>query len=144
MCDFGTANCTHYQEFGIDLIRVRIRIAIALIRVDRPIQFGPMMKPICLPFGRNNIPEPPIGTVLAVLGQRRRPTFVKCVRNFTINTELEEKLFKTTNPCYPVQGGPMMHQFAPQRMVLEGIVHIFSYELINLSSGKWIERNMHL
>lgn len=143
MCDFGTANCTHYQEFGINQIWVIFSINIALIRVNRPIQFGPMMKPICLPFGRNNIPEPPIGTVLTGLGQRSWPTFVKCVRNFTINTELEKKLFKTTNPCYPVGGGPVMHQFAPQRMVLEGIVHIFSYDL-TLSSGKWLERTMRM
>lgn len=77
ICDYGTENCTLYQQFGIEKIIVhsgyvrapfRIVHDIALIRLDRSIKFGPNIKPICLPFGPNSIPIPPEESTLVVSG----------------------------------------------------------------------------
>lgn len=55
ICDYGDKSCTHYQRFGIEKIiphsaynNVTKANDIALIRLDREIQFGTKTKPICL------------------------------------------------------------------------------------------------
>lgn len=147
MCEYGSRNCTHYQEFGIDWMD--FAFTIGLIRVDKPIQFGPMLKPICLPFGRNSIPELPDGSVLAILGHRRRRGFksVKCVSNVSIERELDSDRihFETNEQCDHVNGGPMMHQFAPQRMALEGILfYIFNFYSCLRCPVCWLNKTMEM
>lgn len=146
MCNYGTENCTHYQEFGID--RININAWIGLIRVNRPIEFGPMMKPICLPYGRNYIPEPQIGSVLTSLGHRTRWTETdKCFRNVTIAKTsygiLELKSSRRTKPCYGSYDF-FMYQFAPQRMVLEVLKYIPRHNFILRSLGDWLDSTMRL
>lgn len=147
MCNYFTENCTHYQEFGIDQIQQNTMIG--LIRVNRPIQFGSMMKPICMPFGRNYIPEPQIGSVLASLGYRTTWTETdKCFRNVTIASTsygfLRLEFASRTKPCYRGYDIFSMYQFAPQRMVLEVLEYTPHPNYFLRSLGGWLDENMRL
>lgn len=147
MCNYVTENCTHYQEFGID--QMTHSLWIGLIRVNRPIQFGPMMKPICLPYGRNYIPEPPSGSVLASLGYRTRWTETdKCFRNITIVRTrygfLRLEFAPTTKPCYRGYDKFLMYQFAPQRMVLDDLRLRPRPKFFSRSLGDWLDSTMRL
>lgn len=139
--------CTHYQEFGID--QMTHSLWIGLIRVNRPIQFGPMMKPICLPYGRNYIPEPPSGSMLASLEYSTRWTETdKCFRNVTIARTsyviLWLKFAPRTKPCYGVFGKFFMYQFAPQRMVLKVVKYIPRCNFLLRPLGDWLDSTMRL
>lgn len=147
MCNYVTENCTHYQEFGIDRINRNARIG--LIRVNRPIEFGPMMKPICLPYGRNYIPEPQIDTVVAIVGYRTRWTETdKCFRNVTIASTSYSfrrlKFASRTKPCYRVYDKFLMYQFAPQRMVLDDLRLRPRPKFFSRPLGDWLDSTMRL
>lgn len=148
MCNDGTENCTHYQEFGID--RINRNAWIGLIRVNRPIEFGPMMKPICLPYGRNYIPEPQFDIVFAIVGYRTRRTETdKCFMNVTIARRsygiLSLEFAPTTKPCYRGYDKFLMYQFAPQRMVLYTLFEqIYRSNSIWRSLGDWLDNTMRL
>lgn len=143
MCNYVTENCTHYQEFGIDQIKQNTRIG--LIRVNRPIQFGPMMKPICLPYGRNYIPEPQIGKVMISLGYR--PRWTKCFRNVIIERSSYGfiQFSVRAKACYGRSDIFLMYQFAPQRMVLHTwLDHKHDDNYISFFQGDWLDNTMRL
>lgn len=148
ICDYGTANCRHYQDFGIEKIIPHIsynnvtfngRYDIALIRLNRPIQFTPKMMPICLPFGGEHRDEPTTDNFMTVSGwgstMEANETIAK--RSASINrwpTDMCEKVYTHgdekrfcavavgKNSCNGDSGGPLMYHFDRNRMVLEGIV----------------------
>lgn len=158
-CDYGTNNCTQYQEFGIEKIIVHSEFTktfthvlndIALLRVDRPIQFGPKMKPICLPFGENNIPEPEVSSIMTVAGwgltmvENEKPAkravsiqlwkTEKCNEVFHVDGSHLCAAEAGKNSCNGDSGGPLMSEFAIRRMVLEGIV---SYGVRDCKNNKF-------
>lgn len=145
ICDYGIESCKHYQEFGIENIVVhseftvsasRVANDIALIRLDRPIQFGAKLQPICLPFGNNHIREQPEEAPLIATGwgnpmdinyiAAKRAAIVTAWKTDNCK-ELQwgdGKLICAVGPddrCRGDGGDSLMHQFAHQRMVLEGI-----------------------
>lgn len=129
---------------------------IALIRLDRHIQFGTKMKPICLPFGSNG------KTIRLPLGWgRNRNPMRKCSDSPTLdylenrcNEQLSENGTRlcTFNSCCRDFGSPLMHMFAERRMVLEGIdtfgfMHcsIFAAEFTRVRSyADWLNDNMDM
>lgn len=146
-CDYGTANCTIYQEFRIEEIIPHSEYTsnlthlfndIALLRVDRPIQFGPKMKPICLPFGENDIPEPEVRSIMTVAGwgltmednekPAKRDVSIQlwdtkdCNRIFHVDERHLCAAETGKNSCNGDSGGPLMYEFDKRRMVLEGLV----------------------
>lgn len=148
ICDYGTESCTHYLHFGIEDIIVHSdykRTAdhvvnnIALIRLDRSIQLGNRIKPICLPFGNNFISEEPVTSALTVIGWRK----TLANNDFVAKSEKSVILSKTerckaifaldnTNICVvesdsnAFKGGLLMREFAHRRWVLEGIASSIS------------------
>lgn len=143
ICDYGTESCTHYLQFGIEDIIVHSDYKrtedyslnnIALIRLDRSIQLGNRIKPICLLFGKNLIPEEPVNSTLTVIGWGQ----ILANNDFVAKSEKSVILSKTerckaifsvdkTNICVvesdlnPFKGGLLMREFAHRRWVLEGI-----------------------
>lgn len=123
---------------------------IALVRVDRPIQFGPKMKPICLPFEGNNAEEPAVGSVMTVAGwgltmvenEKRAKRAVsillwetdKCNKVFHVDGTHLCAAETGKNSCNGDSGGPLMYEFAKRKMVLEGIV---SYGVIDCRDNKF-------
>lgn len=142
ICDYGLPNCTHYQEFGIEKIIMHEGYIItnnhevnniALIRLNRSIEFGPKMKPICLPFGIYEIPEPRVGSSLTVtawlhmeddsVAKREAGALLWEEELCTVIYPKMDNQICTSNLCIGGYGSPLMYsQFAPQRMVLEGIL----------------------
>ncbi|KAH8409749.1 hypothetical protein KR222_003691 [Zaprionus bogoriensis] len=178
-CDYGTANCTNYQLFGIDRVIVhrgfrQLRKGatndIALVRLDRRIQFGSKMKPVCLPFGDNNIPEPTAESLLTISGWgiTADETEVAAKRSVTVSVWDTERCKETfdvdethicavlpgKNSCNGDSGGPLMNMFKRARMVIEGIVSfgIRDCTLTDLpgvytrvrSYGDWLDKNMEM
>lgn len=179
ICDYGTENCTLYQQFGIEKIivhsgyvRGRFRIVhdIALLRLDRSIRFGPNMKPICLPFVPNSIPEPLEESTLIVSGwgltmddndfPAKRDVSItlwatdKCKSFFRVDETHICAIEAGKNSCNGDSGCPLMIQFASRRMAIEGIV---SYGITNCkttgfpgvytrvrSYRDWLNENMEL
>lgn len=179
ICDYGTSNCTHYQQFGIDKIichssytRSNFRVVndIALIRLNSSIQFGPKMKPICLPFGSNRISEPSADSFLIVTGWglTMEENEFPAKRDVTISLwqkDMCNQVFRVDethicaveagkNSCNGDSGGPLMYEFSRRRMVLEGIV---SYGIKNCrnthfpgvytrvrSYGDWLDQQMEM
>lgn len=144
ICDYGTESCTHYLQFGIEDIIVHsdykrtgdhIVNNIALIRLDRLIQLGNRIKPICLPFGNNFISaSEPQNSFLTVIGWGK----TLANNDFVAKSEKSVILSKTerckaifavdnTNICVvesnsnSFNGGLLMREFAHRRWVLEGI-----------------------
>lgn len=165
-CKNSRKPCVQYQEFGIEKIikhsgyvrsynRGYLRVAndIALIRLNRTIEFGPKKKPICLPFGGNRIPEPPVNCNLVVTK-----------RNSDANVTLSEisscQISNQANLCTVEYNrmscggdGLLMHQFENQRMVLEGINSDHSTRCSTnrnsvftqiRSYGEWLNQNMEM
>lgn len=154
ICDYGTERCGHYQTFGIDKIiphrnfndrAFNGRYDIALIRLNRPIQFTPEMRPVCLPFGRNRRDEPTKDNVLTVSGWGLTMEKYEYIakRSVSINlwtTERCKEQFPQVdgtrlcavalgkNSCNGDSGGPLMYQFERKRMVLEGIVSFGAFD----------------
>lgn len=123
ICDYTNKNCSHYQEFGIEKIIPSLFYGIALIRLDRPIQFGPKLKPICLPFGNNRIEELRTGATFTAAGWHTEQKG-KADRNFIFKSDY--CVDKRRVYCYltfenGIELYAIMYQFAPQRMVLEAI-----------------------
>lgn len=175
ICDYGIDNCTHYQEFGIEKIiphsqymwtETRKLNNIALIRLDREIQFGPKMKPICLPFGSKTIPEPPVDSSFTVSGWVNRKEKQLTLKHDAPITlwELEkcktvwnvdETHICTENECVGEAGTPLMdYQFARRRMVLEGVQsfhspnctnprHPLVYTRVRIYHD-WLDQNMEM
>lgn len=148
ICDYTNKNCLHYQEFGIEEIIPYISGDIALIRLDRPIQFGPKMKPICLPFGNNRIETPRRESTFTAAGWRTDGDG-KGVQIFTFRPQFHLYILPFLNKIKPFA---IMYQFAPQRMVLEEI--IFEYNFTNDASfsaytsvrhcKNWLDQNMKM
>lgn len=172
ICDYGTENCRYYQQFGIGKIIPHEEYNgpnlfvhdIALIRLNRPIQFGPRMKPICLPFGSNRIQEPTEQTLLTISGWGKIAGENKPLtkRDATIT------LLSTQNCYLPTMhgqhlcavgsgrnagsgdfGGPLMYQYQSGQMVLEGVSshYIGSCNRASFfprvrSYGDWLNQNM--
>lgn len=159
MCDYGAENCTIYEQFGIEEVivhsgyigtRSRVHNDIALIRLDRSISFNEKMKPVCLPFGDNNIQEPSMESSLTVSGwgltmeanevAAKRETTISIVENdrcqiyFPVDDMHMCAIETGKNSCNGDSGGPLMHHFQRRRMVLEGIV---SYGLKNCRNTEW-------
>lgn len=178
ICDYGTKSCTHYQQFGIEEIKVHGQYSasksivndIALIRLDRAIVFGPRLMPICLPFGKNNIPEPPVNSELTVAGwhldvdtnDSPGKTYVsttiweadKCSIPFFDNKKHICVVESGKSICNGDSGEPLMNQFQPRRFCLEGIV---SYGIQNCNQSntpgvytrvrsyeRWLRRNIKM
>lgn len=135
ICDNRNKNCAPYEEYGIEKIiehrdfnvemggrKFRMNNNIALIRLDRAIEFGPNRKPICLPFGGNHIPEPPLGSNLTAPGRERD-------KNVTLHKrEMCDACFlwiDETKICIVsedfIKPDYLVHQFEHERVVLEGI-----------------------
>lgn len=178
ICDYGTQNCTHYQEFGIEQIilhKYSYNLTysvndIALIRLDRPIEFTKNLKPICLPFGGNVAKEPEVGSSLTISGWgytmekievvAKRAAFItlqdseKCKEQFDVDETHLCAVEDGRTTCKGDSGGPLMNQFARRRMFLEGIV---SYGISNCtdtrfpsvftrvrSYGQWLDDKMDM
>lgn len=182
MCDYGVKECTHYQEFGIEKItphteytasRTRAVNDIALIRLDKEVQFGSMMKPICLPFSANYIPEPAVESKLTVSGwndmddlravlkakQEANITIWDTEKCRTIKKEVEDThicaVGTDKNLCYGDSGSPLMYQFYTSRMFLEGILSYSSNFSCTISDylvvytrvrsySDWLDQNMEM
>lgn len=178
-CDYGTINCTHYQRFGIEKIIVHkgfrkmhnvVKNDIALLRLDKRIQFGVKMQPVCLPFGGNDIPEPTAESLLTISGwgltadekevPAKRSVTVsvwetqKCQRNFDVDESHICAVLPGKNSCNGDSGGPLMNMFKRRRMVIEGIVSFGTrdcsltdipgvYSRVR-SYGAWLEENMQM
>lgn len=145
--------CVRHQEFGIEKIITHSVNYIALIRLNRPIQFGPKMKPICLPFGGNHIPEPLLNSNLVVT-KRNGDADVTLSEISSCRTSTPASLCTVEYNRYSCGAqGLLMNQFENRRMVLEGInsnhstrcftnrysvfTHIRSY-------GDWLSQNMKM
>lgn len=160
ICDYGTENCTIYQQFGVNEIIVHsdyiwltysTQNDIALIRLDRSIRFTEKMKPICLPFGSNHIREPNMETPLTVSGWGRTMEANEVVAKreatiYIVQTTMCHIYYKSVddtqicaiatgqNSCNGDSGGPLMQHFQRRRMVLEGIV---SFGIGNCTLPDW-------
>lgn len=157
ICDYGTKNCTPYQDFGIDAIIPHNKYSadnsivndIGLIRLDRAIEFGPKLTPICLPFGNNNIAEPTVNSVLTVAGWHLSVDSNASPAKRDVATTIWET-DKCNNPsfdnkqhlcvvesgkgiCNGDSGAPLMYQFERRRLSLEGIV---SYGIQNCTQSR--------
>ncbi|XP_034116585.2 phenoloxidase-activating factor 1-like [Drosophila albomicans] len=180
-CDFGTPGCQQYQRIEVDEIivhpdyivnsRARMLNDIALVRLQRKIEFTSMLKPICLPFGNNpNIPEPSSTNQLMVSGwghtSSRRDDLAKRAvsvplwtrENCLQDVRRDESQICTgvtgKGACHGDSGGPVMYQFESRRFVLEGIVSYGGRECATptfpsvatrvRSFGNWIENRMRM
>lgn len=144
-CDYGAPNCAFYQLYAVketdwhpnyNPYETAPHFDIALLRLDRSIQFGTKMKPICLPFGANNIPEPETNTMLIASGWGNTFNGVYNPAKRAVSVPLWSKETCYQPPrdasqvcagiysqgvCNGDSGGPLMFQFETNRMVLEGI-----------------------
>lgn len=162
------------QQFGIEKIiahsefqrsRHRISNDIALIRLDRSIQFGRKLKPICLPFGTNIVLEPPVHSVLTTTGWDLQKELVtkraasvarwdtdRCNEVYRV----DETHICARGPGYSCRGdagSPLIYKF-DQRMVLEGIVSSGAMDCANTKYpsvytrvrhyGDWLSQNMEM
>lgn len=158
-CDYGAANCSSYQFFGIEHIIIHesnemngkiLNHDIALIRLNRTIQFDNKMQPVCLPHA--NMTELVTGTMLTVAGWGK-----SYVQNETYVAKRAVQAPLVTNPvvcefqsmtkmcagvvsgltskaktaCAGDSGGPLMRQFERRKMMIEGIVSFVQGSCIN-------------
>lgn len=173
--DYGRIDSTHHQLFGIEKIIPHSGYindsainSIALIRLNRSIEFGHRMKPICLPFGINAIPEPTVNSSLTVTGWFDWDEKKMVAKREAIFTHVEMKKCKKIWPgfvheghiwardqCVGDAGSPLMnYELTRGRMFLEGI-HIFrSRHCIFVGRpavytrvrdfGQWLDKNMEM
>lgn len=178
ICDYGTANCTHYQEFGVEKIIPHSGYNehtkdndIALVRLDREIQFGTKMKPICLPFGSNRVPQPRVNNNFTVTGwfdgEKARTsheehtklysnaTLCSPGKNIVIDNSQICVVADEYNSCYGNLGSPLMKQYNVRRVVLEGIysysnnLHCADPDYAAIytrvsSYFRWLDQNMYM
>lgn len=170
MCDYGTTTCTHSQEFGVEKIiphsgynRITRDNDIGLVRLDREIHFGTKMKPICLPFGSNRVPQPRVNNNFIVAGRLFRRD-KKYYSNATLCGPGENEVINKSkicvvtdeyNSCNDNLGRPLMKQYDERRVVLEGIYSHSNYldsddpdcpEIYTRVSSyrRWLDENMDM
>lgn len=111
---------------------------IALLRLSKPIKFGPKLKPICMPYEtKNSMEEPlyPANLTMSVWAHtlKQHETAVKrhkCVRIVSRKdckiqveeTQLCSDYVQEGEVCYGDSGAPLMSIYDEKRMVLEGIL----------------------
>lgn len=137
-CDYGTYPCPYFQRYGIKNVIAhpsfginnegRVTNNIALLELDRRIEFDDTMKPICLPFGRSTPDDntPLIASGWGTTSMRRGRSMKRAVK-----VELERCPNRYANQfcgkkdnrraCNGDLGGPLMHKNRENNMVLEGI-----------------------
>ncbi|KAH8409679.1 hypothetical protein KR222_001587 [Zaprionus bogoriensis] len=182
-CDYGTLECQRYKYYDVESTVyhfnykpndvVTMHYDIALLRLRSAIQFDGILKPICLPFGTNNILEPSANTQVIVAGwgltldmnldsepPKKRGAIVplwsatQCLEDSRRKSDQICAGSKGKGSCNGDSGGPLMNMFKSKRMVLEGIV---SYGLGVCgngntpsvftrvrSYGRWLDRNMNV
>lgn len=179
-CDYGVAHCQYFEHFPVsettwhpnyqEANPNELRFDIALLRLQRRIQFGPKMQPICLPFGANkNISEPEGGTMLiaAGWGYSSHGHYDPAKRGVSVPLWSKEDCYQYPRDasqvcagqygrgvCHGDSGGPLMYQFAARRMVLEGIASYVSIPCGNMAYPDvytnvrhykdWIENTMRM
>lgn len=161
MCDYGTTNCTHYQEFGVEKVIPHSGYNettndIGLIRLDREIQFGTKVKPICLPFGSNRVPQPRVNNKFVVVGwhygERIKSCFKATVHGGNIVINKSQICVPSEKARHGNFGDQLMKQLDEQRVVLEGIgsdsVCLFClclgvYTRVS-SYRRWLDQNMDM
>lgn len=160
-CDYGAPNCSSYQFFGIEHIKKHENYEmikniasndIALIRLNRTIQFDNKTQPVCLPHA--NMTELANDALLIVAGwgksyleneTAKRAVEVPLVIDplvceFRDMTKLCAAVVsgnktKAKTPCKGDSGGPLMRQFGKRKMVIEGIVSFVQGTCINYFSA---------
>lgn len=155
-CDYGAAQCQHFQRFGVEEKTVhssfreqslRIVNDIALLRLDRKIRFGSKLKPICLPVGSDITPAPAADDFLTISGWGRTslhhtapPKRIASVvlwnpEQCNESLSLDEAQICTGDPskhtCSGDLGGPLMQLMPRGRMLLEGIVSYGFVDCLN-------------
>lgn len=137
-CDYGTYACPHFQRYGMKSVIThpsfginnegRITNNIALLELDRRIEFDDTIKPICLPFGRStpNDYTPLIASGWGTTSMRRGRSIKRAVK-----VQLESCPYRYANQfcgkkgnrraCNGDLGGPLMYRTQNNIMVLEGI-----------------------
>lgn len=138
---------------------------IGLVRLDGEIQFGTKMKPICLPFGSNRVPQPRVNNNFIVAGWNYRKV-IKYYSNATLCGPGKNMVINKSQICVVVDkcsscndnlGRPLMKQYDERRVVLEGI---YSYSYSNSlvcddsdyaqiytrvsSYRRWLDENMDM
>lgn len=177
-CDYGSENCSLYKHFGIEATKVHENYMkdsetialyndIALLRLDRNVIFGEVMRPVCLPFNAPELtPNSPLmvsgwGATLDLIDKPLKrsvaiPLWKECDMNSTIlicagYVSSRSPELKVT--CSGDSGGPLMNTLN-SRMVIEGIV---SFSEGNYGNNffppyftcvreflDWIENNMYM
>lgn len=148
-CDYGSPNCSRYKHFEVNETKVHrnyskdrahnVHNDIALIKVNRKIEFDEVMRPVCLPF---NTPKPDSGTHLVVSGWgatmnwadqeiKKRAVLIPLWNETRCDNQsptvmcagtTSTSFFEKKASCQGDSGGPLMHNFERKRMVIEGIV----------------------
>lgn len=177
-CDYGAPNCSSYQFFGVEHIKVHwnyridkyaLHNDIALIRLNRPVQFDNILQPVCLPT--IDVREPVSGDLLTVAGWgkahvvnetvAKRAVELPFLTDFGLCQFQDESRFcagvistlihHARTPCSGDSGGPIMQQ-RRNKMIIEGIVSFIQGRCINnffaphytrvRNYMTWIEENM--
>lgn len=151
-----------YEDFGIEQIIVHrdyiniFNFDIAQIPLNGRIQFGPKMKPICLPFGDNHISKPSKSDLLISYGKslatgRGIKVFVNGrddggMTTISLNNFLRVRISRNLSP--------LMYAFETylgfDRMVLEGVSSDMSmlggdFIFTNVRKfGDWLDENMKM
>ncbi|KAH8420894.1 hypothetical protein KR222_008655 [Zaprionus bogoriensis] len=145
-CDYGSPDCQHYQLFGIAEQIVHENYSnfhndIALLRLDRRINFTDKLRPVCLPFDLSELNDK-TGVTIAGWGlsyteddkplKRSVNTFLwnqtLCLgdssadENQICGGDLSVNGSTGASSCSGDSGGPVMREFKPNYMALEGII----------------------
>lgn len=178
-CDYGAPNCSSYQFFGIEKIiwhenyrvdKDALHNDIALIRLNRAVQFGNKLQPVCLPT--INVREPVSGDLLTVAGWGKahiiNETVAKRAVNVPVVTDpdlcqfknesricagvVSNNIYRVKTSCKGDSGGPLMQQWRSQKMMIEGIVSFVRGDCMNnffathytrvRNYMSWIEENV--
>lgn len=178
-CDYGAPDCRSYQFFGVEHIKVHwnyridkyvLHNDIALIRLNRPVQFDNILQPVCLPT--INVREPVSGDLLTVAGWGKAHVVNETVAKRAVDVPLvtdsnqcqlqdesricagviSSNIYYVRTTCKGDSGGPLMQQWRMQKMMIEGIVSFVQGSCINnffathytrvRNYMSWIEENM--
>lgn len=141
ICDYGSESCQYYQHFGViekivheEYDSKKYRNDIALLKLDRTIDFGRSVQPICLPTGRNLTDKDLVTisgwglTETRADGPKKRAVTISLWNQTTclLDPDADAHQICAGNPrkssCSGDSGGPVMHHFLFKRMALEGII----------------------